>query len=127
LLAAATFDNFRFADKPKITVEDLGVVGSVGKLQSSRPTPAPIDKRIAGRQGFWRRMGGGVDAPASGSSSAAMSGSVCLTGENVKVVQELMRHASSRFTLDVYSQARREREETRPTTGCPDDPPRELR
>jgi stress-induced morphogen len=26
-------------------------------------------------------------------------------GENVKVVQELMRHASSRFTLDVYSQA----------------------
>jgi hypothetical protein len=25
-------------------------------------------------------------------------------GENVKVVQELMRHASSRFTLDVYSQ-----------------------
>jgi integrase len=28
-------------------------------------------------------------------------------GENVKVVQELMRHASSRFTLDVYPQARR--------------------
>jgi len=28
-------------------------------------------------------------------------------GENVKVVQGLMRHASSRFTLDVYSQARR--------------------
>jgi integrase len=27
-------------------------------------------------------------------------------GENVKVVQELMRHASSRFTLEVYSQAR---------------------
>jgi len=27
-------------------------------------------------------------------------------GENVKVVQELMRHVSSRFTLDVYSQAR---------------------
>jgi integrase len=26
-------------------------------------------------------------------------------GENVKVVQELMRHASSRFTLDIYSQA----------------------
>jgi hypothetical protein len=26
-------------------------------------------------------------------------------GENVKVVQELMHHASSRFTLDVYSQA----------------------
>ena len=29
------------------------------------------------------------------------------SGENVKVVQELMRHASSRFTLDVYSQARK--------------------
>ncbi len=26
-------------------------------------------------------------------------------GENVKVVQELMRHASSQFTLQVYSQA----------------------
>jgi integrase len=27
-------------------------------------------------------------------------------GENVKVTQELMRHATSRCTLDVYSQAR---------------------
>jgi site-specific recombinase XerD len=27
-------------------------------------------------------------------------------GENVKVVQELMRHASTRCTLEVYSQAR---------------------
>jgi integrase len=27
-------------------------------------------------------------------------------GENVKVVQELMRHSSSRMTLEVYSQAR---------------------
>ena len=27
-------------------------------------------------------------------------------GENIKVVQELMRHASSRFTLDMYSQAK---------------------
>jgi hypothetical protein len=27
-------------------------------------------------------------------------------GENVKVVQELMRHASSRFTLDIHAQAR---------------------
>jgi site-specific recombinase XerD len=27
-------------------------------------------------------------------------------GENVKVVQELMRHANSRCTLEVYSQAR---------------------
>ena len=26
-------------------------------------------------------------------------------GENVRVVQELMRHASSHFTLQVYSQA----------------------
>jgi hypothetical protein len=25
--------------------------------------------------------------------------------ENVKVVQELMRHASTRFTLEIYSQA----------------------
>ena len=27
-------------------------------------------------------------------------------GENVKVVQELMRHANSRTTLEVYTQAR---------------------
>ena len=27
-------------------------------------------------------------------------------GENVKVIQELMRHASSRSTLEIYSQAR---------------------
>ncbi|HLJ89913.1 MAG TPA: tyrosine-type recombinase/integrase, partial [Candidatus Angelobacter sp.] len=27
-------------------------------------------------------------------------------GEKVKVVQELMRHANCRFTLDIYSQAR---------------------
>ena len=30
----------------------------------------------------------------------------CKNGENVKVVQELMRHASSRFTLEVYTQAK---------------------
>jgi integrase len=29
-------------------------------------------------------------------------------GENVKVVQELMRHANSRSTLEIYSQARME-------------------
>ena len=27
-------------------------------------------------------------------------------GENVKVIQELMRHASGRSTLEIYSQAR---------------------
>jgi site-specific recombinase XerD len=27
-------------------------------------------------------------------------------GENVKVVQELMRHGSARITVDIYSQAR---------------------
>jgi integrase len=27
-------------------------------------------------------------------------------GENVKVIQELMRHASARFTMDIYSQAK---------------------
>jgi len=26
-------------------------------------------------------------------------------GENVKVVQEFMRHATTRFTLEIYSQA----------------------
>ena len=47
-------------------------------------------------------------------------------GENVKVAQELMRHTSSRFALDVYSQAEGS-EETRPTTGRPFDPPRDIR
>lgn len=27
-------------------------------------------------------------------------------GENIKVVQELMRHASTRFTIEIYTQAR---------------------
>ena len=34
------------------------------------------------------------------------SSTLIANGENVKVVQELMRHASSRFTLEVYTQAR---------------------
>jgi site-specific recombinase XerD len=29
-----------------------------------------------------------------------------IAGENVKVVQDLMRHANSRSTLEIYSQAR---------------------
>src|SRR5258708_30857403 len=33
------------------------------------------------------------------------SSSLIANRENVKVVQELMRHASSRFTLEIYSQA----------------------
>ena len=31
---------------------------------------------------------------------------IVANGENVKVIQELMRHASSRSTLEIYSQAR---------------------
>ncbi len=48
-------------------------------------------------------------------------------GENVKVVQELMRHASSRFRLDVYSQARKAGEETSSRTSRPSDSSRDLR
>ncbi|MCM3869593.1 MAG: tyrosine-type recombinase/integrase [Pyrinomonadaceae bacterium] len=33
------------------------------------------------------------------------SSTLIANGENVKVVQELMSHASSRFTLEVYTQA----------------------
>jgi integrase len=36
------------------------------------------------------------------------SSTLIANGENVKVVQELMRHASSRFTLEVYTQAKAE-------------------
>ena len=35
-------------------------------------------------------------------------------GENVKVVQELMRHASTRFTLKIYSQAQLIAKKSRP-------------
>ena len=38
------------------------------------------------------------------------SSTLIANGENVKVVQELMRHASSRFTLEVYRQAKAKRE-----------------
>jgi site-specific recombinase XerD len=41
-------------------------------------------------------------------------------GENVKVVQELMRHASRRFTLEVYTQAKVKRSESS-TKDCGDD------
>jgi len=34
------------------------------------------------------------------------SSTLIANGENVKVVQELMGHASSRFTLEVYTQAK---------------------
>jgi site-specific recombinase XerD len=34
------------------------------------------------------------------------SSTLIANGEHVKVVQEPMRHASSRFTLEVYTQAR---------------------
>jgi site-specific recombinase XerD len=34
------------------------------------------------------------------------SSTLIANGENVKVVQELMRHASSRFTLEVYTQTK---------------------
>ena len=34
------------------------------------------------------------------------SSALIANGENVKVVQELMRHASSRFTLEFYTQAK---------------------
>jgi integrase len=51
------------------------------------------------------------------------------SGEHVKTVQELMRHANSRMTLDVYAQALTSAkraahlkvvEMIRPTTGTPD-------
>jgi len=32
--------------------------------------------------------------------------SLIANGENIKVVQELMRHGSARITVDIYSQAR---------------------
>jgi integrase len=41
-----------------------------------------------------------------GNRSASFSTLLVGNGENVKVVQELMRHASVRSTLEIYSQAR---------------------
>jgi integrase len=39
------------------------------------------------------------------SEESSLTSVLIANGENVRVVQELMRHASSRFTLEVYTQA----------------------
>jgi len=49
------------------------------------------------------------------------SSTLIANGENVKVVQELMRHASSRFTLEVYTQAKARAKRGAPKS-CGNDP-----
>jgi integrase len=58
---------------------------------------APASSKCAAKQ--WRLFRGR-------NSRHTFSTLLIANGENVKVVQELMRHASSRCTLEVYSQAR---------------------
>jgi integrase len=75
-------------------------------------------RRIQGRRPFWPRVVmQKVIRPAAERAGLrkvigwhafrhSYSTLLVANGENVKVVQELMRHASSRFTLDIYAQAR---------------------
>jgi site-specific recombinase XerD len=58
-----------------------------------------IIRRAAVRAGIKKRIGWHT-------FRHTYSSTLIANGENVKVVQELMRHASSRFTLEVYSQAK---------------------
>src|SRR4030095_1280730 len=58
-----------------------------------------IIRRAAVRAGIRKRIGWHT-------FRHTYSSTLIANGENVKVVQELMRHASSRFTLEVYTQAK---------------------
>ena len=62
-------------------------------------TLAKVIRPAAGKAGIRKRIGWHTFRH---SFSTLLAGN----GENVKVVQELMRHASVRCTLEIYSQAR---------------------
>jgi integrase len=94
------------------------------KTEASRK-PVPLDERVAGRRppDIGSPTTGYLRVPVRRESTRSGQMLCCKrlfarrhrhtfstlligNGENVKVVQELMRHASSRCTLEVYSQAR---------------------
>jgi site-specific recombinase XerD len=79
-------------DRTVSSFEGHRVCGKTGTLRIIQPA--------ARRAGIKKRVGWHTFRHSYSSLLVA-------NGENVKVVQELMRHASSRFTLDVYSQARK--------------------
>ena len=62
-------------------------------FESTGPAGAPL------RAGMQKRIGWHT-------SRHKYSTMLVANGENVKVIQEVMRHASSRSTLEIYSQAR---------------------
>lgn len=59
-----------------------------------------VDLRI------WDMSTGYILSPYHSVCTLPYSTLLIANGENVKVVQELMRHASTRFTIEVYTQAR---------------------
>jgi integrase len=61
--------------------------------------PSNIIRSAASRAGIQKRIGWHT-------FRHTYSSTLIANGENVKVGQELMRHASSRFTLEVYTQAK---------------------
>ncbi len=83
----------------------LRMIGNC-KTEASRK-PVPLDAHVAADLWLWKEVAGIKKRVGWHTFRHSYSSLLVANGENVKVVQELMRHASSRFTLDVYSQARK--------------------
>ena len=82
-------DDWVFASPRRRGKRPLSPDGVLSKIVRSAASRAGIKKRIG-----WHTF------------RHTYSSTLIANGENVKVVQELMRHASSRFTLEVYTQAK---------------------
>lgn len=82
-------DNWVFASPRRKGKQPLRPDGVLSRIIRAAAVRAGIKKRIC-----WHTF------------RHTYSSTLIANGENVKVVQELMRHASSRFTLEVYTQAK---------------------
>jgi site-specific recombinase XerD len=85
----AAVDDWVFASPRRKGKRPLRPEGVLSKIIRAAALRAGIKKRIG-----WHTF------------RHTYSSTLIANGENVKVVQELMRHASSRFTLEVYTQAK---------------------
>lgn len=83
-------DDWIFASKAKSGINPLWLGVLLEKVIRPAVARAGISKRIG-----WHTF----------RHTYAYATLLVANGENVKVVQELMRHASARFTLEIYSQA----------------------
>ena len=114
-LVALRWGDVNFSDLT-ISVQRSIYRGTIGscKTEASRK-PVPVNERVAADLWLWKETAK-YDGPIR---PAALRAGICkkigwhtfrhtystlliANGENVKVVQELMRHASSRFTLEIY-------------------------